>query len=982
MRLRFFSLFLTASLIFSLLAIPRYISQYQASAQETIQLSRGFFTENKGQWDPNILFVGGTDFGKVAFTPQAIYYQMDQSQDPVQLSFVGAGSPEIEGLELLPHYHNYFIGNDPSKWGIECRNFAQVTYTNIWEGIDLAYFFSPEGLKYEYYVHPGANLQDLQVQVRGAKLLAGHHCLELFTPRGALKDDQLLVYGKDSLASLEASFHVCDDIFSFAIDDSISRNETIVIDPIVYSTYLGGTSYDVAYSIDLDKNGNAYLAGYTSSNDFPMNITVDGPRAPSYQDEYSGASMDAFVIKLDASGTQLIYSTYLSGSNGGIATSIAVDDMGNAFVTGLTWSLDFPMSTTVNGSPAPGYNQISQGSQEAFVIKLNASGTQLLYATYLGGSAQEGGDFFYDPLQSIAIDSQGNAYIAGTTNSPDFPMNRTFGGISAPGYDQTYNGDFTYHAGDVYVVKLNPSGTQLLYSTYLGGSYGDSANSIAIDLSGSAYITGYTDSPDFPMSSTLGGPPAPGYDKNFHVNRITFVTKLSPTGSELLYSTFLGGHGYGEGRCIVVDKLGDAYITGTTYSSDFPMTRTVNGLPVPGYNQNLNPFYDVYVVKLDRTGSELLYSTFLGGDNWDYAQAIAIDSLGNAIITGYTWSADFPMTTTVGGTLAPGYEKTYKEDLYDAFLVRLDSSGTFLSYATFLGGSHDDYARCVALDNEGKVYLSGNTKSMDFPTTTTMGGAQAPGYDQTFKKYDDVFVVKFDLPVDQSSDVPDPTPPHLRIWAEVNKPSFFKGEEALLMVTVVNQGELVATNTRVKMTLPQELSFLRASRYRSVALTPSLIEFELGAIAPNSVQTFQVDVKVLVAVSQLRSIPVHFDVNCTEKSFDFAHVLLQLIPQRSGRPELYLGLYYRNASWDPQTASIYIPQDTPLEIDFVLTGAQAPYELSVDWGDGETEVLSQQTELRQTLRHQFKNKGKKVITVKVTDQLQRSKTATLHMEVR
>ncbi|HOI25605.1 MAG TPA: hypothetical protein PK581_08495 [Caldisericia bacterium] len=227
-----------------------------------------------------------------------------------------------------------------------------------------------------------------------------------------------------------------------------------------------------------------------------------------------------------------------------------------------------------------------------------------------------------------------------------------------------------------------------------------------------------------------------------------------------------------------------------------------------------------------------------------------------------------------------------------------------------------------------------------------------------------------------------PPAPHLRISAELNKPTFSKDETAMVMVTVVNQGESVATNTHVKMTLPQELSFLRSTRYRSVVQTPALIEFELGAIAPNSVQTFQVDVKVLVAVSQLRSIPIHFDVNCTEKSFDFAHVLLQLVPQRSGRPDIYLGLYYRNAHWDPQTSSVFIPQDTPLEIDLILTGAQAPYELSIDWGDGEVVLLTQQTDLRQTLRHQFKSKGKKTITVKVTDQLQRSKTATLHMEVR
>jgi uncharacterized repeat protein (TIGR01451 family) len=1100
---------IVVSLLVSLLSLPYQSISYPALAQESLSLeqaqqalaqSRGFFTENKGQWDSSILFVGDTDFGKVTFTQEAIYYQLvkaeEQAKDQldlaapsyttqiIQLSFENAGSPVIQGLELLPHYHNYLIGNDPSKWGIECRNFAQVTYTNIWEGIDLAYFFSPEGLKYEYYVHPHARMEDLRIQVEGAELSQGIHALHMQTTLGTLKDDHLLVFGQDTQKTLSAEFSLIENSFSFTgIPEE--RNETIVIDPLVYSTYLGGSSDDSAYSIAIDATGHAYIVGATYSTGFPMNTTVGGAPAPGYDPTHYGLyNYDAFVVKLNPSGTELLYATFLGGSGWDRAYSIAIDTVGNAYVVGETGSSDFPMSTTVGGAPAPGYDKTHRGLYDAFVVKLNPSGTELLYATFLGGSS-------WDRADSIVIDATGHAYIVGSTQSTDFPMNTTVGGAPAQGYDQTYRGSY-----DAFVVKLNPSGTELLYATFLGGSSLDFAYSIAIDATGHAHVVGYTGSSDFPIATTVGGAPAPGYDQTHRGLYDAFVVKLNPSGTELLYATFLGGSTYDFAYSIAIDATGYAYIVGSTQSTDFPISTTVGGAPAPGYDQTFRGISDTFVVKLNPSGTELLYATFLGGSDWDFAYSIAIDNAGHAYIAGSTLSSNFPMAATVGGAPIPGYDQTYRGS-WDAFVVKLNPSGTELLYATFLGGSFWDVTYSMTIDTAGNAYVVGQTGSSDFPIAATVGGAPAPGYDQTFRGDYDAFAFKLDLPkpllelnvsADASSygkgDLPvltvdlrntgiavasacevlvtlppelafqssqmivstpgpgnsriftlgnlpaggsisfpvftevvvnvpahtsvmvafdasclenarasatlqlalihvlDLAPPHLRIWAEVNKPTFTKGEEALIFVTVVNQGELVASNTRVQMTLPQELSFLRATRYRSVPLTPALIEFELGAIAPQSVQTFQVDVKVLVAVTQLRSIPVHFDVTCTEKSSDFAHVMLQLIPQRSGRPDLYLGLYYRNAQWDPQTASVYIVQDTPLELDLVLTGAQAPYELNIDWGDGETQVLTQQKDLRQTLRHPFKTKGKLKITITVTDQLQRSKTATLHMEVR
>ncbi len=326
-------------------------------ANQVLQSSSNFFTENKGQWPEEILFVGNTDFGKVAFTQEAVYYQLvkkfDEFTSPpviesqtIKLSFVNAQTPTIQGKTLLPHYNNYFIGNDPDHWGIHCNNYTQVNYTNVWDNIDLSYFFTPQGMKYEYYVHPGADIQNVQVQVVGADLLSNEQSLELCTLLGNLKDDHLFVYGQDSLSTLEASFQVQNDIFSFDVDDVVRRDETIVIDPLVYSTYLGGTDWDEGNSITIDEGDNAYVTGWTYSNNFSMDQTIGGTSAPGYDKTYNSGP-DAFIVKLNPSGTELLYATYLGGTNSDYGNSIAVDEGGNVYVAGRTSSNNFPMDQTI-----------------------------------------------------------------------------------------------------------------------------------------------------------------------------------------------------------------------------------------------------------------------------------------------------------------------------------------------------------------------------------------------------------------------------------------------------------------------------------------------------------------------------------------------------------------------------------------------------------------------------------------------------------
>ncbi|MCK4462592.1 MAG: SBBP repeat-containing protein, partial [candidate division Zixibacteria bacterium] len=311
---------------------------------------------------------------------------------------------------------------------------------------------------------------------------------------------------------------------------------------LVYSTYLGGSNYDWGFGIAVDGSGSAHVTGQTRSTDFP---TLN-----PYQTNNGGGYNDVFVTKLSSSGNSLVYSTYLGGSGGDEGWSIAVDSSGSAYLTGNTYSTDFP---TLNSY------QTYQGNIDAFVTKLSISGNSLLYSTYLGGSSVDSG-------MSIAVDGSGSAYVTGSTGSTDFPTLNP--------YQNDQGGD------DVFVTKLSSLGNSLLYSTYLGGSSLDRVKSIAVDSSGSAYLTGYTGSTDFPTlypyQTDQGG-------------EDVFVTKLSSSGNSLIYSTYLGGSGYDWGYGIAVDDSGSAYVTGSTGSTDFP---------------TLNPYQtdqggtDVFVTKL------------------------------------------------------------------------------------------------------------------------------------------------------------------------------------------------------------------------------------------------------------------------------------------------------------------------------------------------------------------------------------------------
>ncbi|WP_303803105.1 SBBP repeat-containing protein, partial [Alicyclobacillus macrosporangiidus] len=388
--------------------------------------------------------------------------------------------------------------------------------------------------------------------------------------------------------------------YGFQVGHDFDPCYPLIIDPtLVYSTYLGGSGIDQGLGIAVDSSGAAYVTGLTTSPDFPT------------QNPFQGALVgvfNAFVTKFSPAGNALVYSTYLGGSGGDAGNGIAVDSSGSAYVTGFTISPNFPTQNPFQGALAGGF--------DAFVTKFNPAGNALVYSTYLGGSGNDEGF-------GIAVDSMGSAYVTGVTESPDFPTQNPFQGALAG-------------VEDAFVTKFSPAGNTLLYSTYLGGSGVDEGRGIAIDSSGSAYVTGFTDSPDFPTQNPFQGALAGPED--------TFVTKFSPGGNTLVYSTYLGGSGFDEGFGIAVDSSGSAYVTGQTDSPNFPTQNPFQGA--------LAGVADAYVTMFSPSGNTLVYSTYLGGSGSDEGLGIAVDSTGSAYVTGLTDSTDFPTQNPFQGALA------------------------------------------------------------------------------------------------------------------------------------------------------------------------------------------------------------------------------------------------------------------------------------------------------------------------------------------
>jgi Bacterial Ig-like domain (group 3)/Beta-propeller repeat len=570
---------------------------------------------------------------------------------------------QVSAMDELAGTSNYFIGSDPAKWQANVPTYAKVKYVGIYSGIDLVYYGNQRQLEYDFIVAPGADPSRIAFDVSGAKRIRQDACGELVFKMG---EDEIrwkapVAYQeKNGALQLVAARYAVTDPNRVTFDlAKYDASRPLYIDPLIYSTYLGGSGNDQGNGIAVDSAGNAYVTGYTESTDFP----TQSPFQSS-----NGGSTTAFVTKINAAGSALVYSTYLGGSGGDIGYGIVVDKAGNAYVVGQTASTDFPTKNPLQ--PSLG------GAADAFVVKLNPTGSALVYSTYLGGSGAEFG-------LGIALDGAGNAYVTGTTASTNFP-------VTAGAFQTSCAGS---SCGDAFVSKLNSKGSALIYSTYLGGSGEDVGQSIAVDAGDHAYVTGYTSSTDFPTKNPLQASYSGKYD--------IFVTKFNPKGSSLIYSTYLGGPENDFGNGIAADTKGNAYVTGVNYTN---------------FCNRVSCYYNAFVTEINPTGSAFVYD--VGSDtNYSAGNGIAVDSSGNAYMIG-----------AIGGDS--------ETPVYTTFVEKFDPSGSAVGSPTYLRGGSGSFGYGIATDGLDNAYVTGTTRSTNFPTKSPLQPAIAGGYDAFVAKID------------------------------------------------------------------------------------------------------------------------------------------------------------------------------------------------------------------------------------------------------
>jgi hypothetical protein len=644
------------------------------------------FVPNRGQ-APNAVRYSTRLTGYTAvFTDRAAVFAF--ARHALRLQFVGASGPRrIDGYDPLPATVNYLVGSDRTRWRAGLPTYGGIVYRELWSGIDLTFRDVDNEIKYELTVSPGTSTDAARFEYRGAERLSvnADGDLVIDTPHGSLIDHRPRSYqtidGKEVAVETRFVVDASTHRYGFAVgayDDS----RPLVIDPgLVYSTYLGGSGDDYPRAIAVDGSGATYVTGQTSSLDFPDDLAwvallqESGMNVRGVSERFSDTGI--FVTKVAPRGG-LVYTTFLGS---GEARAIAVQ-AGNIYVTGVA-EPGTSLPATMNVGPTSATrafiaklvpHERPEGGEDANVVWVEGVG--LAYSVMIGGTNLA-------EATGLAVDGAGNAHVVGRTESVDFPT-------TAGAFQPALGG-----SSDAFALAVNANGTALIYSTLLGGLGDDSAHGVAVDAGGNAHVAGTTQSGDFPTTpGAWSVTPLGGSDG--------FVIRLNATGSAAIYSTYLGGASHDRIGAITADAAGQAFVTGTTGSADFPVT-------AGAFQPAMNAAPDGFITRLDPAGS-LVHSTFLGGNNADGLSGIALNPSGGLYVFGTSRSTDFPTTqAAVSRTLAGGVND-------DAVLARFDASG-MLRYATYLGGDGTESAGGLAIDARGDASVVGHVEAnASFPT--------------------------------------------------------------------------------------------------------------------------------------------------------------------------------------------------------------------------------------------------------------------------
>lgn len=650
------------------------------------------FTKNVGQWDSQVLYRADCSGVTVWLTMQGTVYQFLRTTDTlaepvadkfvakshrrdfnpsnrteqfiVKVNFVGASSSfDVVGNGLLDFRSNFFIGNDSTRWRTDVPNFKSVTIHDIYDDVDLCYYATSDGnLEYDFVLGQRADYNQIQIGYEGANSLTVNQSgdLEIETYCQTITECSPRIYREidGKRKPVEGGFIVLENgNISFKIEELIDSASIVTIDPtIVFSTYIGGSQLEEVNAIAVDATGACYITGRTRSADFPNLEPLQSFAGPA----------DAFVTKIGSSGDNIVYSTFLGGSahgpfsSGEYSSGIAVDNAGRAYVCGDTDALDFPRVNSFLPINSP---------NSAFIARLSPTGNGLEYSSYVAGGSS---------ATDIAVDSLENAYLVGVVYSNDFPVVGAFQPI--PG-----------GSSDGFLLKLDSFGAGPVFSTYFGGDDRDGISGVAVTRSGCPVVAGWTSSTNFPLKKNLFS-----IVDSFNSDH-GFVAKFSPDGDSLIYSTILGGRNGAETVYqVAVDDEACAYAVGTTSSVSFPVKNAF--LP---FHSGANGF----LTKISPEGDSLIFSTYISGSAYDETFDIAIVG-GRAVVAGETSSSNFP--------LKDAYQSTLRRQ--DGFVMKFSLAGDSLLYSTLLGGSGEERIYGVAGNASGEVYVAGVTYSNNFPT--------------------------------------------------------------------------------------------------------------------------------------------------------------------------------------------------------------------------------------------------------------------------